>query len=79
VPLSWRARDCQYTGGRGATLIQRRLVDKLLFFVAPKIIGGDGTSVVGVCGVQQMEQAIRLRDLTGQGIGEDFLLQAYLA
>jgi diaminohydroxyphosphoribosylaminopyrimidine deaminase/5-amino-6-(5-phosphoribosylamino)uracil reductase len=82
----------QYLGTRGiasvlveggatlsATLIQRRLVDKLLLFIAPKIIGGDGISVVGACGVQQMEQAIRLRDLTGQGIGEDILLQAYLA
>ena len=82
----------QYLGTRGiasvlveggatlsATLIQRRLVDKLLFFIAPKIIGGDGISVVEACGVQQMDQAIRLRDLTGQGIGEDILLQAYLA
>ena len=66
----------------GATLsaacIQSRLVDKVLFFVAPKIIGGDGVSVIGPCGVQTMEQAIRLHALRGQPVGEDFLLQAYV-
>jgi diaminohydroxyphosphoribosylaminopyrimidine deaminase/5-amino-6-(5-phosphoribosylamino)uracil reductase len=82
----------QYLGTRGiasvlveggatlsAALLQRRLVDKVLFFIAPKIIGGDGISVVGACGVESMEQVIRLQSLTGQGIGEDMLLQAYLA
>jgi diaminohydroxyphosphoribosylaminopyrimidine deaminase/5-amino-6-(5-phosphoribosylamino)uracil reductase len=62
-----------------AALLQRRLVDKVLFFVAPKVIGGDGLSVVGACGVETMEQVIRLRDLKGHNIGEDMLLQAYLA
>jgi diaminohydroxyphosphoribosylaminopyrimidine deaminase/5-amino-6-(5-phosphoribosylamino)uracil reductase len=62
-----------------ATLLQRRLVDKVLFFVAPKIIGGDGISVVGACGVEHMEQVIRLQELKANVVGEDVLLQAYLA
>jgi diaminohydroxyphosphoribosylaminopyrimidine deaminase/5-amino-6-(5-phosphoribosylamino)uracil reductase len=62
-----------------ATLLWRRLIDKVLFFVAPKIIGGDGVSVIGRCGVEGMDQVIRLRDIKGQRFGEDFLLQAYLA
>jgi diaminohydroxyphosphoribosylaminopyrimidine deaminase/5-amino-6-(5-phosphoribosylamino)uracil reductase len=61
-----------------ATLLRRRLVDKVLFFVAPKIIGGDGVSVVGTCGVETMEQAINLRDVVGQRLGQDFLFEAYL-
>jgi len=61
-----------------ATLLRRRLVDKVLFFVAPKIIGGDGVSVVGTCDVETMEQAINLRDVVGQRLGNDFLLEAYL-
>ena len=60
-----------------ATLLRRRLVDKILFFVAPKIIGGDGISVVGACGVETMEQVITLRDVVGQRLGKDFLLEAY--
>ena len=50
------------------TLLTRRLIDKVLFFVAPKIIGGDGISVVGACNVETMEQVAMLlveRDLLG--------------
>jgi diaminohydroxyphosphoribosylaminopyrimidine deaminase/5-amino-6-(5-phosphoribosylamino)uracil reductase len=62
-----------------ATLLRRRLVDKVLFFVAPKIIGDDGISVIGACGVETMEQVIRFHHLTGQRLGEDVVLQAYLS
>jgi len=61
-----------------ASLLRRRLVDKVLFFVAPKIIGSDGVSVVGTCGVETMEQVINLRDVVGQPLGQDVLLEAYL-
>jgi diaminohydroxyphosphoribosylaminopyrimidine deaminase/5-amino-6-(5-phosphoribosylamino)uracil reductase len=60
-----------------ATLLRRRLVDKVLLFVAPKIIGADGISVVGPCGVETMEQVINLRDVVSQRLGNDVLLEAY--
>ncbi|MCZ6872687.1 MAG: bifunctional diaminohydroxyphosphoribosylaminopyrimidine deaminase/5-amino-6-(5-phosphoribosylamino)uracil reductase RibD [bacterium] len=62
-----------------ASLIARRLVDKVQFFIAPKIIGGDGLSVIGPCGVEDMQQAIQLHTMTGQRIDGDYLLQGYLA
>jgi diaminohydroxyphosphoribosylaminopyrimidine deaminase / 5-amino-6-(5-phosphoribosylamino)uracil reductase len=81
---------CRYLGERGvasvlveggatlsATLLRRRLIDKVLLFVAPKIIGGDGISVVGPCGVETMEQVIQLRDMVSQHLGNDVLLEAY--
>jgi diaminohydroxyphosphoribosylaminopyrimidine deaminase/5-amino-6-(5-phosphoribosylamino)uracil reductase len=81
---------CRYLGERGvasvlveggatlsATLLRRCLVDKVLLFVAPKIIGGDGISVVGPCGVETMEQVINLRDMVSQPLGNDVLLEAY--
>src|SRR6266705_3127741 len=81
---------CRYLGERGvagvlveggatlsATLLRRRLIDKVLLFVAPKIIGGDGISVVGPCGVETMEQVIHLRDVVSQRLGNDVLLEAY--
>jgi riboflavin biosynthesis pyrimidine reductase len=46
--------------------------------VAPKIIGGDGLSVLGACGVTTMEQVLRLHRFTGRAIGDDFLLEAYM-
>jgi diaminohydroxyphosphoribosylaminopyrimidine deaminase/5-amino-6-(5-phosphoribosylamino)uracil reductase len=61
-----------------AALLRHRLVVKVLFFVAPKIIGGDGLSVLGACGVTTMEQVLRLHRFTGRAIGDDFLLEAYM-
>jgi diaminohydroxyphosphoribosylaminopyrimidine deaminase/5-amino-6-(5-phosphoribosylamino)uracil reductase len=60
-----------------ATLLQRRLIDKVLCFIAPKIIGGDGLSVIGACGIERMDQVIGLRASSGRSVGEDFLVQAY--
>jgi diaminohydroxyphosphoribosylaminopyrimidine deaminase/5-amino-6-(5-phosphoribosylamino)uracil reductase len=81
---------CRYLGERGVAsvlveggatlstaLLRRHLVDKVLLFVAPKIIGGDGISVVGPCGVETMEQVIQLRDVVSQRLGNDVLLEAY--
>ena len=60
-------------------LLEQRLIDKMVFFVAPKIIGDDGVSVFGPFGVRSMDQALRLRDLTSQSIGGDIMLEAYPA
>ena len=62
-----------------AALLEQGLIDKMVFFVAPKIIGGDGISVFGPCGVDTMEQALLLRDLTSRPIGGDVMLEAYPA
>ena len=62
-----------------AALLRQRLIDKMVFFVAPKIIGGDGVSAFGPCGIDTMEQALSLRDLTSRQVGDDFMLEAYPA
>jgi diaminohydroxyphosphoribosylaminopyrimidine deaminase / 5-amino-6-(5-phosphoribosylamino)uracil reductase len=62
-----------------AALLQRRLVDKLVLFIAPKIIGADGLSFVGPCGVTSMDQVIAWHGLTSRQVGEDILLEAYLS
>ena len=62
-----------------AALLRQRLIDKMVFFVAPKIIGGDGVSAFGPCGITTMEQAFSLRDLTSRQVGDDLMLEAYPA
>ncbi len=61
-----------------ATLLQRRLVDKVIVFVAPKIIGGDGINVVAGFSVETMADALQLYGMTSQSVGEDVMLEAYL-
>lgn len=61
-----------------ATLLQRRLVDKVTVFVAPKMIGGDGISVVAAFGAETMSDALQFYGMTSQSVGEDVMLEAYL-
>lgn len=55
------------------------IVDKLVFFVAPKIIGGkDSITVVGGNIYRRLEDAYRLRDVRVKKIGEDIMIEGYL-
>jgi diaminohydroxyphosphoribosylaminopyrimidine deaminase/5-amino-6-(5-phosphoribosylamino)uracil reductase len=55
------------------------IVDKLVFFIAPKIIGGkDSIPVVGGNFYRRLEEAYRLRDVSVRKIGEDLMLEGYL-
>jgi len=59
------------------SLFDERLVDRVLFFISPKIIGGkDAISSVMGKGVRQVDQAIKLQDLKLKRFGEDILVEA---
>jgi diaminohydroxyphosphoribosylaminopyrimidine deaminase/5-amino-6-(5-phosphoribosylamino)uracil reductase len=59
------------------SLFDERLVDKILFFISPKIIGGkDAVSSVMGSGVKRVDQAIKLRDLKIRRFGEELLVSA---
>ncbi len=66
----------------GATLawsfLSARLVDKVLFFIAPLIIGGEqAMSAVGGAGFARIGEGIRLRDVSVESSGPDFIYQGY--
>lgn len=58
------------------SLFDEKLVDKILFFISPKIIGGKNavSSVMGN-GVKRVDKAIKLRDLKIKRFGEDLLVE----
>lgn len=61
------------------SLVDAGLVDKVLFFVSPKIIGGkDAISSVMGQGIQRIDKAVKLRDVTCRRMGEDFLFEGYV-
>ena len=52
-------------------------MDKVLFFVSPKIIGGkDAVSSVMGKGVKRVDQAIKLRDIKFRRFAEELLVEA---
>ncbi|OGX17100.1 MAG: riboflavin biosynthesis protein RibD [Omnitrophica WOR_2 bacterium RBG_13_44_8b] len=61
------------------SLFDEKLVDKIIFFISPKIIGGKEaiSSVMGK-GISRVDEAIKLRDVQLRHFGEDFLVEAYI-
>ncbi|MFB0525840.1 MAG: bifunctional diaminohydroxyphosphoribosylaminopyrimidine deaminase/5-amino-6-(5-phosphoribosylamino)uracil reductase RibD, partial [bacterium] len=67
-------------GGKvNASALEMGLVDKVLFFIAAKIVGGEGaiTPVEGE-GIDRMGEAIRLKDTKIRRFGEDILFEGYV-
>lgn len=61
------------------SLFDEGLVDKILFFISPKIVGGkDAISSVMGKGISYIDKAIKLKGVKLKRIGEDFLVEAYV-
>lgn len=62
------------------SLIERRLADKVTFFIAPKIIGGrEAVPVVGGHGAERLSDALELREVAIVQRGKDIELTGYPA
>jgi len=60
--------------------LEAGIVDKVMFFIAPKIIGGrDSFPAVGGKSFRKLEDAYRLRDVKTKQIGEDILIEGYIS
>jgi diaminohydroxyphosphoribosylaminopyrimidine deaminase/5-amino-6-(5-phosphoribosylamino)uracil reductase len=56
-----------------SSFLESGLVDKVLFFIAPKIVGNTQLSVIG-----NLTKTIRLKDVTFEKIGGDILVSGYI-
>ncbi len=59
--------------------LKEKLVDKMLIFIAPKIIG-DQKALSSIAGLKtaQVDRSITLKDMTIQRINSDFLINGYI-
>jgi len=66
-------------GGFAASALKAGIVDKVMFFIAPKIIGGKAavTPVEGE-GIKKLSSAIKLRDIDIKHFGSDILVEGYI-
>ena len=64
-------------GGRlNGSFFDAKLADKIYFFVAPKIIGGDNAvNSVGALGINKLDQVINIRDIKYTSFGDDLLAE----
>ena len=63
-------------GETAAGFIENHLVDRILFFIAPKIIGGrDAVTSVEGRGVDKIGKSLQLKDVEIEKIGRDILIK----
>jgi len=58
--------------------IQAGIIDKIVMFVAPKIIGGREIPAIGGAGVERLAEAIQLEDSEILMSGPDFVITSYV-
>ena len=73
-------RNILVEGGSGliGSMLDKKLADKALVFIAPKIIGKGGLSSVGLEGVTKLKDAIELKGISVERLGPDILVEGYL-
>jgi len=64
---------CEGGGQLAASLIAAGLVDELVLFHGPKVIGGDGLSALGLLGVTVLADAPRFTLLEQRPLGDDMM------
>lgn len=63
-------------GTLNGSLFDEGLVDRVIFFIAPKIVGGkDAISSVMGQGVSLIERSVKVKELKVKRIGDDFLFE----
>jgi len=66
-------------GGLNASALKEGIVDKVVLFLAPLIIGGESApGVVGGPGVKSLKQALNIKGLTVTPVGADWMVEGYL-
>jgi diaminohydroxyphosphoribosylaminopyrimidine deaminase/5-amino-6-(5-phosphoribosylamino)uracil reductase len=60
-----------------SSVLKDNLVDKMLIFTAPKIIG-KGKASIGNLGITKVDKAINLKNSKITSIGKDVLVEGYL-
>ncbi len=58
-------------------MLRQGLIDKFLFFIAPKLVGGDGKGIFAGAGAPLMADALPMRIARTSRVGDDILLEAY--
>ena len=62
------------------SMLKNGLVQKVVSFIAPKIIGGEQSqSPVGGEGIEKMSEALTLERLNYQLVGEDIMIEGYIS
>ncbi len=58
-----------------AAALAARVVDRVILYVSPSVLGGDGIPAIGPLGIRRAAGALRLLDVSWRRVGEDFVVE----
>ena len=59
--------------------LEENIVDKVIFYIAPKILGGENSkSCIAGIGFSELDNAVNLKDISYRKIGEDLVVEGYI-
>jgi len=61
-----------------ASMLREKLVDRVMLFTSPKLMGDDGRGVIGALGIKEINKSISLKDVSTRKVGNDLLVEGYL-
>lgn len=65
-------------GGTAARALKEGVVDQVVFFYAPKIIGGEGRDMVDGLGISKMVRSKIVKDMETKRFGQDIMVTGYI-
>jgi diaminohydroxyphosphoribosylaminopyrimidine deaminase/5-amino-6-(5-phosphoribosylamino)uracil reductase len=61
-----------------ASMIKEKLVDKVMLFTSPKLLGDDAKGVIGPLGITDLNKVVNIKDISLKKLGKDILVEGYL-
>ena len=59
--------------------LEEKIVDKVIFYIAPKILGGENSkSCIAGLGFSELNDAVNLKDISYRKISEDLVVEGYI-
>lgn len=59
--------------------LEENIVDKVIFYIAPKILGGENSkSCIAGMGFSELDNAVNLKNMSYRKIGEDLVVEGYI-
>jgi diaminohydroxyphosphoribosylaminopyrimidine deaminase/5-amino-6-(5-phosphoribosylamino)uracil reductase len=62
-----------------ALALKSGIVDKVVFFYAPRVIGAEGLSMVGKLGVSRIKDSLGIERVKIRKLGDEFMIEGYVA
>ncbi|MCH6544983.1 MAG: bifunctional diaminohydroxyphosphoribosylaminopyrimidine deaminase/5-amino-6-(5-phosphoribosylamino)uracil reductase RibD [Deltaproteobacteria bacterium] len=65
-------------GATAARALKEGVVDQVVFFYAPKIIGGEGREMIDGLGIKKMSRSKTIREMETKRFGQDIMVTGYI-